>query len=320
MSTYKSDHKSAAVKPKEIQNLIPDKISECVICLEPGQPCSDKQTVFDIRDALKLREEDPSTIIEKAKMVLGCDTEKCVLEKLATKLGHQRVSSIIQNNIKPCGPRDDKLLSNVCIDGVLRQWGAHFPEFFPYYFNMLNYAQYSFSNGETVEHPDTLATINFRDLYSGKHDGKQYQCAACVINSDVYQGKGKHWMALFVDVRGPIATVEFFNSSGNSPVPEWINWMVKTKSEIESAMSKQVEIIKSSNIRHQQSKTECGVYSLFYIYARINKISPDFFRKTPIPDQIMFEFRQHLFYDQSIPQFDKFDWGSYNRHVNVKWE
>jgi hypothetical protein len=124
-------------------------------------------------------------------------------------------------------------------------------------------------------------------------------------------------MALFADARNSDRwTVEFFNSSGNAPAPEWVSWLVKTKAGMELILDREkkkipVEIMKVSSIRHQQSRSECGLYSLFYIWARLHNIPPEYFMENPIPDQLMFEFRQHLFEDPKRKTVKKFDWTAY---------
>jgi hypothetical protein len=134
----------------------------------------------------------------------------------------------------------------------------------------------------------------------GKQFKNTYKTAGCIINSDNYQGSGKHWMALFVDTRSSPMTVEFFNSSGNYPVKQWSDWMHKTKDDL--APKGKVKIVNVAGLQHQRSKTECGVYSLYYIWSRLNGISPEAFQKIKVDDELMFEFRQHLFSD---PEFNQ---------------
>jgi hypothetical protein len=329
---YKSDHHMAAIKDATISKLIPDTISECALYLDraPGQPCVSNEILSAIMAATS------STSMADAKAKLGCDTERCVLGKLSSQIGADRVRKEIATVLKLRGPTDTKLLSNVDIDETLRQWHVGYPAFFPYNFNMLNYASYSFRNGYIEHTPDTLSTILFSDLYEGTSPikgltGIKFRCAGCVINSDVYQGAGKHWMALFVDTRASQWTVEFFNSSGNAPAPEFVRWMEKTRSGLEQVVdqsngftnkasaSTSVEMLKVTSIRHQQSKTECGLYSLFYIWARLHGVPPSYFMENPVPDQLMFEFRQHLF-DGAHSRIKKFNWDEYTRSVRVEWE
>ena len=127
-------------------------------------------------------------------------------------------------------------------------------------------------------------------------------------------------MALFADARNPNrATVEFFNSSGRPPVPEWVNWMVKTQIGLKKVGFKNVELVKSSSVEHQASMSECGVYSLYYIWCRLNGVPVETFSECKIPDEKMFEFRQHLFADPTATENGVFDWNKFQRVVNIKW-
>ncbi len=321
-ATYKQPHNMPIGKDATIAALIPPVVSECALHVDRKQSghCISNEAISAVGAALHLSGNSENVMVQ-AKTKLACETERCVLEKLAPTLGATAVKREIDAHLKLRGPTDNTLLSNVHIDGVLRQWRERFPEFFPYNFNMRNYASYAYENGYVLNRPDTLATISFADLYTGALDGRKYKCCACVINSDTYQGDGKHWMALFADARGGAWTVEFFNSSGNAPAPEWVNWLEKTKNIMEDLGGKHTTcIMKVTAIRHQQSKSECGVYSLFYIWARLNGIRPDYFTQNPIPDQLMFEFRQHLFNDPSRTTLKKFYWNEYTNTVNIEWE
>jgi len=266
--------------------------------------------------------EEPFEILEKLKKETKCNSEICVIK---SKLSKQVASDIIRRYFKLSGPGDASLLNNINIDNTLIQWSMYNKDFYPWNFNMRNYVDYHFKDGRTVDGPDTLATIQFIDKYKSN-----YKCGACVINSDVYQGPGKHWMALFVDCRKEEDSVEFFNSSGNAPAGEWVNWMVKTKNQLEdyyyeNNIQKMVKIINVSTIKHQRSKSECGVYSLFYIYCRLNNIPYKFFQEKIIQDKFMFEFRNLLFSDDRI-KIKKFDWGEFQKIIstggftNVRWE
>lgn len=338
---YTNDHKKVD-KPKELLKIIPEYVTECAMYIQksPDQPCSDKADLSAIAAALHLDSNDihstngMNKIVEEAKKATNCNTEKCVIEKMSDVLGKQRVNVIITTRFKIEGPVDNTLLNNFNIDETLRQFNVKFTNFFPYNFNMLNYREYSFVNNRVVSGPDTLETIPLSALFA------DYKCAGCVINTDTYQGNGKHWMALFADWRNPnAATVEFFNSSGNAPTAPWVLWMERSRDFLTSNGIKirkmrdssgfDRDLLKVSNKRHQHSKTECGVYSLFYIYARLNGIPPEYFMENFIPDQLIFEFRQHLFNGDgkflvNESKFTggayKFDWDKYAEQVRIKWE
>mgnify|MGYP006338950131 FL=1 len=312
-----------AVRDETIKSLIPNKISECAIHLgkKPGDTCA--SDIMLAKLSTVVGQGNPEEIIARAKQITKTSTERDAIIALQGKLGHEFVAAETISVHKIAGPTSAALLSNTNIDTLLKQWTIAFPDFFAYNFNMLDYARNSFRDGAVIPSPDTLATISVADLYRIGH----FRRAACVINSDVYTGEGKHWMVLYVDMSvgsgsggdsEGSATVEFFNSSGNAPAPEWINWLEKSRSQLEDIGIK-CEIIRVSTLRHQDSKSECGVYSLFYIWARLHGVPYSYFSKK-IPDKIMFEFRQHIFTDPRRPALKEFNWDEYRRGTKIAWE
>lgn len=303
--------------PPELQETLPVVLSECAIWTGNSGSCSSDAAIkvmieeFSIADAFVNNGKDDKVndyVINKAKKITNCNTERCVLDKIKHKINYSKEIA----RLKLEGPGDNTLLSNVNIDDTLQSWRNKYQHFFPYNFNMVDYKTYSFRNGRVQNSPDTLHTISMDDLIK-----RNITQAACVINTDHYHGTGKHWMALFVDITG--GTVEFFNSSGNNPQPAWVDWMVKTKSQLE-ALDRPCKLIKVSTIRHQNSKTECGVYSLYYIWCRLNGISYDVFLTKKISDDHIFHFRQHLFADPNV-NLKKWNWAEYQKVVGgLKWE
>jgi hypothetical protein len=315
MELRSKTNKDVVKSDDTLRELIPEYVSECAIYLhKQNEPCMSPMMLKTVAATHQIVETQPMEIIQHAKDATGCSSEKCVLSKLNTPDARKEIAT----NFKISGPIDNKLLSNINIDGILMQWQKIFTDFHPYNFNMRNYASYSFRQGEIINRPDTLSTVLFSDLYE---QGKR--CAGCVINSDVYQGGGKHWMALFVDARTQPATVEFFNSSGRAPAMEWISWLVKTQEGL-TQLGVEAKIVKSTAIKHQESRSECGLYSLFYIWARLNKVPCEYFLTHPIHDKYMFEFRQHLFADdRRDPNWienGKFNWEKYQQTVRLDWE
>ncbi len=306
-------------------NLLPESISECALYLNKpdGEVCMSDTATNAIGSVLSIK-GDKREVVDEAKRQLRCETERCVLEKLSPQLGYENARREILVNLKVSGPTDNTLLSNINIDSTLQQWQIKFSDFYPYSFNMLNYASYSYVKGRVVNQPDTLATVRFDHLYTGVANGKKHRCAGCVINTDTYQGAGKHWMALFADARGKSQwTVEFFNSSGGAPSPEWVNWMEKTRVVMEGIVGSgniKVKSMRASSLHHQRSRSECGLYSLFYIWARLNGVPVEYFATNRISDQLMFEFRQHLFNDPNRKALKKFVWSEYKQTTKIEWE
>jgi hypothetical protein len=75
-----------------------------------------------------------------------------------------------------------------------------------------------------------------------------------------------------------------------------------------------------SSIRHQHTRSECGVYSLFYIWSRLNGTPVSYFQNTPVPDNVMFEFRQHLFSGREYVSDNAFDFEKFKSGVQIEWE
>jgi hypothetical protein len=275
----------------------------------------------------------------------GCTDEKCVLAaaQRAHIISVEDAGIEEQIAFKREGPIDASLLNDGVIQAQLFAWMYQFAPFWAYNFNMLDYATSSMRNGRVAHQPDTLATVSWRDLYEGRAPlpvgmresapaarkmiaskrARGVRCTGCVINSDVYDGSGKHWMALFADARDssdpPRWTIEFFNSAAVRPESEWLEWMAKTKREMLAINPRaRIELINVCKVWHQHSTSECGPYSLFYIWARLNGVAPEYFLEHAVPDQVMFEFRQHLF--ASGEDGRPFDFQAYKKMARVRWD
>lgn len=313
-----------SLKDPITSKIVPDEVSECAFGInkKTGEPCSSELTVRKMKQFTGSQHNSPTLILEEAKKTTNCPTERCVLESpdFRKTAGEQLIRKELSDNFKIVGPTDVTLLNNENIDTNLKQWERRFSKdkinkFFAYNFNMRNFKEVG----------DTLATIDIKDLYD-----KGYRTFGCVINTDLYSGKGIHWMALFGDMRSGGQnqtqwTVEFFNSSGNPPQAEFAEWLTTTKSRMSDIISEynlnaSAESVIVSRKQHQYSKSECGVYALYYIYARLNSVPWTYFRDNHIPDTLCFELRQHLFHDPRRPFMQEFDYELFEKTANPKWE
>lgn len=304
-----------------VLDLLPDTIKECALHVEGGV-CLPDEIVEKAVEKLELFEEvkevSVEVKIEVIKEKTGCESQRCVVGKLFPK---KDATDIFRKYFKIEGPTDGTLLSNINLDGIMLQWQSAFPTFFAYNFNMANWQSYSLDDyGRPINKPDTLATVKFADLMK-----EGFRCGGCIINSDEYQGRGKHWMALFFDARSKNRwSVEFFNSSGNKAQPTWVEWLEKMKEEMleynEGTIN--VDVIQCVGTPHQKSMSECGPYSLFYVFCRIIGVTPERIMEERIADKGMFEFRQHLFYNPNHSIGQAFNWEEYSRDPRnkIKWE
>ncbi|MDE2097446.1 MAG: hypothetical protein KGL39_09395 [Patescibacteria group bacterium] len=257
-------------------------------------------------------DSDEAEAVRAAAAIMNCTSESCVvnnpkfLEFAEDKLGlaKGKIAAEIERSFKTAGPRNStELLNNFQIDATLQRWARVYPEFFPYPFAMMDFDR----NG------DAFGRLDIGDILDGKvpHSigpgfapvRRPAKCAGCVVNTDVSTGPGKHWVAVFVDCR-PVRdapelwTVEYFNSAGRPPPKPMIAWMERTKERLERYRgNSNVETVAVTSISHQQSQTECGVYSCFFLRARLDGVPYSFFQdpKNIISDVEMTKFRHYLF-------------------------
>lgn len=299
-------------KDNVIKGIIPEVVSECGLMRKgpSNNTCFSNEAVAIL--ASKAGISDTGNVaknIEKVRNTFGVTDDRELLSYLPDNTAKKEIK-----NFKLTGPSGVQLLSNVDIDGILAQWAIAYPNFYAYTFNMIDYTSYSFRDGRVINEPDTLATIDPVKVFS-KHD-----CCGCIINSDKYHGSGKHWMALFADIRDRSnPTVEFFNSSGREPAPEWISWMNRAALAIESVIKKRPRIVTYNRV-HQYSMTECGVYSLFYIYARLVNVPVTYFKSHVIKDELMFEFRAHLFTGYMNKDQKMFSITEFEKNTRIQWD
>lgn len=212
-----------------------------------------------------------SSELNKLKKSTGCPDEQCVVEK---KFGKH----MVKKYFKPDGPITSEWLSNFDIDDVLDWFQEKYENFIHIPMQTIDFLDY--------ENP-------LRNLNMCEHKGK---CVGVVINTDTRFGPGKHWFALFLDMRVTPFQIEYFNSTGGTP-PEQIREFCLIQKQKCEDVNKECDIIIASTIRHQLGDSECGAYSIYYINSRLTGYGPEAFGKKPIRDDMMREFRKVIFRD-----------------------
>lgn len=244
-----------------------------------------------------------SKAVRAAAVALNCTSESCVVthpqfRAFASQRGvtSRDIALEMELRFKAAGPRDSlALLSNTHIDSTLHRWARVFPEFYPCEFAMMDFDK----------HDDELRFIDMLDVLDGKSAvdlgpgigvvRRKSTCFACVVNTDVSTGRGKHWVAVFVDCRGDSEkwTVEYFNSAGNPPPRVMTEWLVRTCARLATRHPTETVIV--TDLDHQESQTECGLYALYYIRRRLDGTPIKFFFTKLVPDAAMTAFRTHVF-------------------------
>jgi hypothetical protein len=219
----------------------------------------------------------------------------------------RELDSNITKQFKPKGPRDSvQLLNNINIDSVLQGWAAKFTDFHNIPFSMMDFE----NEGGALARVDAAGVLEGKEKQSlGPAGGivrRPCTTFACVLNTDVTSGKGKHWVAVFGDCRDPVDwSIEYFNSAGNPPPTPVTRWMEKTATRLRGFRADNLDrygdgdvtTVPLTDVRHQDSKTECGLYALYYIRRRLEGAPFSEFRGSRIPDEAMTQFRSHVFRD-----------------------
>jgi hypothetical protein len=249
-------------------------------------------------DVISSNDED---VINKAAEKLNCTSESCILQNpkfvnFVTEVTGSTdiIKYELYKNFKTKGPRNNtNLLSNYNIDETLIRWSREFKNFYPCRFSMIDFKHTNNDFNKTNLANIISGKSFFIDPIDGRHNGP-FNTYACVLNTDVSTGRGKHWVCMFVDCRSNLWTIEYFNSSGNPPCLDIIEWMEKQRSKV-LKIHNNVDTINVTNIVHQKSNTECGMYVLYYIRSRLDGISYNYFLDKRIVDSDVTKFRKHVF-------------------------
>lgn len=261
---------------------------------------------------------DGAKAVRTAAKVLGCTSESCIVthpkfrsfvrEEGAglAEVGGTRILDLeLDRRFKTEGPRDStQLLSNFNIDGVLQKWAAAHPKFFNFSFNMMDFE----SRGGSLVRADVAGILEGSEPQNlGAMGGivrRPCDTFGCVLNTDVSSGRGKHWVAVFGDCRGEGEwSVEYFNSAGNPPPPPVTRWLENSAARLAEFRAGHprtygtgaVVPVPLTDMRHQDSQTECGLYALYFIRRRLEGAPYIEFKDARIPDEAMVGFRKHVF-------------------------
>lgn len=277
--------------------------NDCALGIEGV--CSTSAVVDDMKEFLQHRgvsvgaNDSAELIVDKTLEELDCDDELCILSSAKfARHSNKRDINESMSRLKPEGPAEStKLLNNNNIDEVLSRLEISFPKFYHMPFQMIDFAgekdshgHWAVVKGQTIT-PTELGKIDMvRDVID-----QGYDTFGVVLNTDKRTNRGIHWFSLFCDFRSQPYTIEYFNSSGNLPMKQVQAWLIKTESALRDA-GKNVRVVALTGMIHQKdSDTECGPYSLYYIYNRLKGVPPENFQQKRVPDRAMIEFRRDLF-------------------------
>lgn len=161
---------------------------------------------------------------------------------------------------------------------------------------------------------EEYARMDMCSLYNGKgmtlqngksiYAGRKVRRFGFVFNLDPHNKKGSHWVSMFMDLTVAQPFIGYFDSYGYCPPPpQMMNLMDRLKAQVNDCLK--ITLVKKCNmIRHQHGHTECGTYSLYFIYSSLEGKSFEDVTEDIILDDDVNKFRD-LFFRPTVAYFNK---------------
>ena len=237
--------------------------------------------------------------------------ELCILESIKNDNNNDNLKKNINKHIinyfKPISKKLDKnyWINNTEIDNIQHQLLLNFPNYYYTCIHMIDLKMFKpqsinlFNEGKYIK---SITDIDFPNELINKttlnYNG-ELKYFGMVCNTDSSSGSGIHWFSIFIDFTLNPIQIEYFNSSGydiknNYDGKEFKKFFLNLADDI-SIKYKPCKFVKVTDIEHQRSDTaNCGSYSLYYIWKRLNRTSSDYFANNQIIDEDMESFRKFL--------------------------
>jgi len=227
--------------------------------------CYTKEALVAIRDAYnknhpdKIQTSHPKKIWNMLRLKMDhCEKEDCWLNEIKDPKQKQELDNLLFSPDKPNSWKNEPnaWLSNFDIEAVLKQYEVSHPEFKLLGPSAIDYDAKPYGDDKCVW--NGLCRLSLQDL---KNRGKTK--VGIIFNLDKHNEPGSHWVSMFIDMDQSIL---FYYDSAVNAVPRQVN---KLKKEIIKQGKKLDEPIFFNYIQndysHQQTNTECGMFSLFFI-------------------------------------------------------
>ena len=256
------------------------------ICVNPKNKfCINDKYVQSLIKAFGLSPNEVNDIKDLMKKV-GCDSPSCII----TKPNSNNMSRLLRVSIKPEGDVEGNTwVDSSQIERVLNSWRIYINpktnKFYPMGYATIDFMTCSNSFNNRIR------TLSLTQLI------KKHNTAAAIINTDNCNGNGIHWFPIFIDLRNDVISLEYYNSV-KKEMPKQICAYFESlkKNYIEKGGKRKVRICTMLSDDHQNQNSECGIYSLFYIYSRLEGISGEDLVSHALPDDKVHEIRKVIFY------------------------
>lgn len=242
------------------------------------------------------------------------EKELCALKKIQNdnknnKLGEAIEKQIVKYYKIPAKRLDGNYwLNNTEIDNIQFQLQNKYPGYYYSYIHMIDLEMFEPQNKNILLNSNKIYNIKDIDFVNELKNStklnynKDLKYYGIVCNTDLSKNSGIHWFSIFIDFTKTPITIEYFNSSGYPLTKgthikereEFLKFFINLADEL-SREIRDTKFIQVTNIEHQRSDTaNCGSYSLYYIWSRLNGKSPNDFKLKKITDEMMENFRSVL--------------------------
>ena len=234
----------------------------------------------------KIKSNNPNVIwsMLKAKMI-NCEHELCWLKTINDK----NITNVVMKEFVPNAPtaewaKYNNWLSSTDFNNVMKQYSEAYPNFL--YLGPSSIDFDTIIDGKCVW--PTLCKLNIADqIKNGKNK------IGIVLNLDKHDGKGSHWVSIFIDLQKKF--IFYFESTG-SIIPPEVDAFIKRMNEQCKSAGLNMKIMNNMKIKHQYGTSECGMYCLYFIINLLEETrDPQHFLKNRITDAQMTKLRDFYF-------------------------
>ncbi len=237
--------------------------------------------------AKKLQVGTANTISKRSDLcnAIGCeeDTDK----ELLKKLDNEERKELEKKYFRPSAPEEwnndpDAWLDNHSIEAVLKQYEESDPTF-----KSLGAVPIDFAAPSPYGSKDQCLLPEFCRLDLKKLAAEGKTGVGAVFNLDPHFKDGSHWVALYINVKEP--GCYYFDSYGMKP-PKQIKLLMETIWSQNHGCK-----MAYNGRRFQYSKSECGMYSMFFITCMHYGVPFKKFVHHRVKDNVMLFLRSWLF-------------------------
>lgn len=236
--------------------------------------------------------------------------EICIIKK-NKNIDSTYKECLLNTYFKPIGSHDENAwLNNTHIDLIQEQLYRKYPNYYYSFIHMIDNVMIYPRNINCINHKvspiieiDFIKELNNKDPLYLSENGK-IKWYGVVYNTDPSHKTGQHWFSILFNFStngtelDPFM-IEYFNSSGlDIRDINFKDFLYKLAFRISFETGKKTIVKKVTNIQHQSINTgNCGIYSLYYIWSRLNGIPLSTFNnpKKIISDDTMKKFRKVMF-------------------------